>query len=452
MATASCPCCGNKEPVPDKPRGRRIICSNCGTPFSTGTASPPPPAQPEKPPQVDVVAVEPVAPPPRKKPSTPAPPPPPRPKRRSKEPDRPARKAETPAPASTWETLTDDSPAARDDRSDDREPPPSKRRSRKRSSGCSIALVVGAIAFLMVLFCGGLPTIGYFVLRPRLGDGIAAATTKDSEGTDKKPAETEYVDAKTGNIRAGDVRVSVSAATIDFVKGSEGSGEFKSKEKLLALRLRIDNTSSARKVEYTSWGSAEPPDESDLPRLTDEHGTAYKLITFGGERRVEGQLRSESIHPGKGVSDVLVFDAPAPGAQTLTLDLPAQELRRGRADRFPRAPDHDSPGRADRGVVGAGTHQDPPRRRRTHTAGGDAVAGGARSRLGHGGQAAWRNAEGERRRAPPGRGAGPGQDRADGPRGVPGPGPRPGRQRRGGAHGCPGSPRQGRRPDPGRRV
>jgi len=326
MSTATCPCCGNKEPVPDGAPSRRLTCSNCGTPFQSAPLPPPPAADTKKPPLVPTVAVEPVPSPPRprkKRPTTP----PPRPARRPKESaDPPARKEPAPVTGSTWETLADDPPVAAAGAGDIFVPPPSVRRSRKRSAG-RVALALGVIAFLGVLACGGVLTVGYLFLRPYLADAVAAASEKEGEGTEKKPGqETEFVDAKTSNARLGDVRVSVSSAGVDFVKLTEGKGEFKSKEKLLALRLRIDNVSASRKVEYTSWGEAEPPAEAELPRLTDEQGNSYKLITFGGERRVEGQVRSESIRPGKGVSDVLVFDPPAEGTQALKLELPGRNF------------------------------------------------------------------------------------------------------------------------------
>ncbi len=324
MSTATCPCCGNKEPVPDSPRRRRLLCSNCGTPFLSAAASPPGP--PAAPPQVEVVAVNPVPPSSRskKKPSTPQPPP-----RHPKKSDkRPREKGPAPAPASTWETLSDETPTAGDGKAEVFVPPEAGRRPKKRSAGRTIALVLGCGAFLAVVVCGGVGTAGYIFLRPYWGDALAAATDKDGSTEQAAAPETEFVDAKTKSASQGDVSISVTTAVVEFVKWSDGKGEFQSKEKLLVLKLRIDNASASHKIAYTGWsqGEPDPPPGTELATLTDEHGDSYKLITFGGERRVQGQVRAESIAPGKGVSDVLVFDPPAPAAQSLKLALPARNF------------------------------------------------------------------------------------------------------------------------------
>ena len=71
MLTVNCPCCGNKESIPDSAAGRRRICSNCGTPFVVGAAPAPPPPAPEPIAETveEVIELVPVpsAPPPRKK-------------------------------------------------------------------------------------------------------------------------------------------------------------------------------------------------------------------------------------------------------------------------------------------------------------------------------------------------------------------------------------------------
>src|SRR5690242_5146325 len=68
VSTATCPCCGSKESVPETSAGKRVLCSNCGTPFVAGAAPPPPPeepapaaAEPVEDAPIDGVALEPVA-------------------------------------------------------------------------------------------------------------------------------------------------------------------------------------------------------------------------------------------------------------------------------------------------------------------------------------------------------------------------------------------------------
>jgi HEAT repeat protein len=202
-------------------------------------------------------------------------------------------------------------------------PPSRGRRRKKKSSAGSVALVLGAVAFLGVLVCGGLGIGGYLYFRD---EGTVAEGTGKEGGTEKAPAaprETEFAEAGKG-ARAGDVRVSVSSAVVEVVSGTEGGAEFHSADKLLAVRVRLDNLGDSRKVEYTGWGA--DTGGGELPRLTDEHGHAYKLVTFGGDRRVTGQVRSETIGPKQAATDLIVFDPPADDAQLLKLELPARNF------------------------------------------------------------------------------------------------------------------------------
>ena len=209
-------------------------------------------------------------------------------------------------------------PKAEEDDRDIFVPPSSRGRSRKKTSaGC--LLVLGLASFLAVLLCGGLGIGAYLFLRPYFDDSVAETTEKDG-GTEKSAGarETEFVDAGK-SVRLGDVRVSVSSPAIDFVTGTEGNANFRSADKLFAIKVRLENVSDTRKVDYSGWGADANGD--DLPHLTDDQGNAYKLVTFGGERRVAGQVRSEAIGPKKTVNDLIVFDAPAAGIQTLKLEL-----------------------------------------------------------------------------------------------------------------------------------
>jgi HEAT repeat protein len=312
VSTANCPCCGNKEPVPAGPPGRRILCTNCGTPFVPGAEPTPPPPEPEPTPvgetaeAVPVVEVEPVeVPSPKKKPKPPSPP---RRRRRERETD-----ADMETQPEVPRHDEDDGPFV---------PPPSDRRRKK--SGAGGALILGAAAFFLVLVCGGLGLGGYLYFRSYF-DGTVAETTGKEGGTEKQPAaqETEFVEAGK-SARSGDVRVSLSSAVVDVVTGTEGGAEFRSADKLLAVKVRIDNLSDGRKVEYAGWGA--DPGADERPRLSDDQGHAYKLVTFGGDRRAAGQLRSESIGPKKTVNDLIVFDPPGNGVEFLKLELPARNF------------------------------------------------------------------------------------------------------------------------------
>jgi hypothetical protein len=62
------------------------------------------------------------------------------------------------------------------------------------------------------------------------------------------------------------------------------------------------------------------------PTLTDNFGNGYKQVNFGLGSRVDGQVHSESIYPGKAISDLLVFEKPLDTAQYLLLELPAKNF------------------------------------------------------------------------------------------------------------------------------
>jgi HEAT repeat protein len=198
---------------------------------------------------------------------------------------------------------------------------------KRKSSGGSAGLVLGLIAFVGVLLCGGIIVGAVVWFRPHLEESVAEGTAKEDGATDRKSSarELDFVDFGQ-KARAGDGRVSLTAAAVDFLTGTEGGRDFKSKEKLLAIKVRIENSSDSRRLEYTGWGTAEPPSGGEGPRLTDENGTSYQLVLFSSGQRVAGQVLKDSIGPRRTLSDLLVFDAPADEAAMLKLELPARNF------------------------------------------------------------------------------------------------------------------------------
>ena len=292
MLIVLCPCCGNKEALPDGSAGRRRICSNCGTPFLVGSA--PPPVATEEPAEevIELVPIE-KAPPSHKRS------PPPRRRRERRPPE---------------------------DEPDVFVPPVSEppRRARRGAS-----LVLGLGAFLIVLLCGGIVGGSIWWLRPDLfgNEPVAENTEKERDSTEKKPApqETKFVDLGKPAF-AGGVRITITSATIEFVAGTAGDNRFKSEDKLLAIKVRIENNSGEKKVDYIGWGGAVPVPITKTPRLTDDAGNTYKLVTFTGERHADGQIRTKAIEPHRGIHDLLVFEPPADEADMLKLELPARNF------------------------------------------------------------------------------------------------------------------------------
>ena len=78
---------------------------------------------------------------------------------------------------------------------------------------------------------------------------------------------------------------------------------------------------------FTSPGErVNRPDFGGGLRLTDNFKNTYKRVNFGLLAEVKGQIKSESIYPGKTVNDLLVFEVPLKNVQYLRLELPAENI------------------------------------------------------------------------------------------------------------------------------
>jgi hypothetical protein len=87
--------------------------------------------------------------------------------------------------------------------------------------------------------------------------------------------------------------------------------------------LRIENRGDSRKIDYRGWSGQNFDIGRGTASVEDDLGNAYKRINFGFTNAVVGQIRSESVYPGKSASDVLVFEEPIQKAKFLKLELPA---------------------------------------------------------------------------------------------------------------------------------
>jgi hypothetical protein len=146
-------------------------------------------------------------------------------------------------------------------------------------------------------------------------------------GSDNPPTpkveEVEWTDARK-IVRQGDVLVAISSVTIDQVQLESILGERSlSNDKLLVIRLRIGNAGQTRKIDYESWGDNSQLFDRHVPSLWDNFDNSYRRATFDLGTRVQGQVSSESIHPGTSVEDVLVFEQPLDRISYLRLELPA---------------------------------------------------------------------------------------------------------------------------------
>jgi hypothetical protein len=95
------------------------------------------------------------------------------------------------------------------------------------------------------------------------------------------------------------------------------------RSELLAVRLRVENLSETRKVEDRGWGRGSSFPDIQIAILKDNFGNRYTSIPFSSATRVEGQVSSASLYPGKSVGSVVVFEEPVARAEYLRLELPA---------------------------------------------------------------------------------------------------------------------------------
>ena len=159
------------------------------------------------------------------------------------------------------------------------------------------------------------------ISRPKPGRAGTAGAAPPSRSTSSP--EDEWNDAskpfQQGNLRIEVTRLFVGKVALKSLGDEEGV----SKDALCQIGLRISNLGAASKVDYQGWqGNSLSSDAT----LADDVGNHYKGVEFGISTQIVGQLRSESIYPGKSVEEVLVFEAPVEAARYLNLELPAKNV------------------------------------------------------------------------------------------------------------------------------
>jgi hypothetical protein len=139
-----------------------------------------------------------------------------------------------------------------------------------------------------------------------------------------KPAEPEWASAKNA-VRQGDVELRITRVLVGKVPLRAGfeDRETTSQDELLAIHVELTNRSQSRKVEYRSWLGRDVSFTRDYGTLENNFGNSYKRINFGFGTDIIGHTESESIYPGKQLTDVLVFEIPVGTAEYLDLELPA---------------------------------------------------------------------------------------------------------------------------------
>jgi hypothetical protein len=150
--------------------------------------------------------------------------------------------------------------------------------------------------------------------------GVAHPTTADRTAV---PATTSTTTtANTNSQTVGHVRVSIQKISVGKVrlKAADGSITYADEPRLM-IALRIENTSDKKRSEYNTW----VPDleaAKSVAKLTDDRGNELKRVTFGFGNNVVERTVLDTLTPGKVIGDLLVFEAPAAGANSFHLELP----------------------------------------------------------------------------------------------------------------------------------
>jgi hypothetical protein len=157
--------------------------------------------------------------------------------------------------------------------------------------------------------------------QPQQGAAPAPGPTKEPE------SEAQWASA-TDTVRQGDVTVRIKSVVIgkvplkDQIRGSRSA----SADPLLAIEVEIANVGLNKKVQYQTFMGRGFSLGLDYTTLRDNFDNIYKRIDFGFSSKPTGATESESIYPGKSITDVLIFEPPIETAQYLNLELPAQNF------------------------------------------------------------------------------------------------------------------------------
>jgi len=148
-------------------------------------------------------------------------------------------------------------------------------------------------------------------------------TAPGNEAGGKAPAERPWPSAKVP-LRHGDVQVRIVSVNIGKVEIQDliRDGTSISKDSLLSIKVEVRNLSETKKLGYRTWAGRDLSFGKDFATLEDNFGNSYKRVTFGMDQP-KGRVMSESLYPGKPLTDVLVFETPIEKAQYLRLELPA---------------------------------------------------------------------------------------------------------------------------------
>jgi hypothetical protein len=147
---------------------------------------------------------------------------------------------------------------------------------------------------------------------------------------EKKPGPVQregdivWVNADKGSAQIENIRVRVTSASIDFIKGPKGN----SLKKYLLVQIQIENQDAAKQIGYRGWGVTDVMLGKSAPaQLTDNTGKNYRMPTkLELVAKPPGQVTQDILKPGQTVEDLLVFEPVIEKIEYLKLALPGINL------------------------------------------------------------------------------------------------------------------------------
>lgn len=204
-------------------------------------------------------------------------------------------------------------------------------------------LTLSGFAIIIATVTGIVPTMGAAEVaresarEQRERNTMAATDASETETALNPPApepppdkspDPEAIDwQRTAAI--GDIRISITSIAVSKprVTWSYSDDVIQGENETLIIRLRIENASTASKLEYRTWRGGLWSLGRDIASINDDHGNTYKRIDFGiSTFPAEAVESSESVYPGADISDTLVFEPPVASARNLYMELPGENI------------------------------------------------------------------------------------------------------------------------------
>jgi hypothetical protein len=183
-------------------------------------------------------------------------------------------------------------------------------------------VVLSGLVLAVALFVPGLLGPRYEVSRIRSDydpEAVRMIPLKLGPDSASGLAADGWADASRAAVQQGHVRVQITGAGVGPVQVVDSKKRY-TKHPLLAVGVRVQHLGHGQPFRFVHWGT------------TGERAVPQVVATRDGTRLTPAHLGTDvpagvtygyDLHPGKGVDDLLVFEAPA-GHGPVRLELPAE--------------------------------------------------------------------------------------------------------------------------------